>query len=203
MKLYDSVGPNPRVVRMVAAEKGITLERVGVDIIKGENRAADFVARNPTGSTPALELDDGSIIAEIVAIAEYLEETQPEPALIGETALQRAQTRMWVRRIDLNIVEPMANGFRASQGRRMFAPRMTLVSEAAAEELKAIAAEKLRWIDGLMTGDFVCGDRFTLADILLFCFVEFGAQVGQPLPGGLVWLPAWQQRMAARPSAAA
>jgi glutathione S-transferase len=203
MRLFDSVGPNPRVVRMVAAEKGIALERVSVDIIKGENRNADFVARNPTGSTPALETDDGSIIAEIVAIAEYLEETQPGLALIGETALQRAQTRMWVRRIDLNIVEPMANGFRASQGRRMFAPRMTLVSEAAAEELKAIAAEKLRWIDGLMTGDFVCGDRFTLADILLFCFVEFGAQVGQPLPDGLAWLPAWHQRVAARASAAA
>jgi glutathione S-transferase len=110
---------------------------------------------------------------------------------------------MWVRRIDLGYVEQMANGFRATQGRRMFAPRMLLVSEAGGEELKAIAAEKLRWIDGLMTGDFVCGDRLTLADILLFCFVEFGAQVGQPLPEALTWLPAWHQRMAARPSAAA
>lgn len=203
MRLFDSIGPNPRVVRMVAAEKGVTLERVAVDIMKGDNRNADYVARNPTGSTPALELADGSIIAEITAIAEYLEELHPQPALIGSTAEQRAQTRMWVRRIDLNIVEPMATGFRATQGRRMFAPRMMLVSEAGGEDLKAIAAEKLRWIDGLMAGEFVCGDRLTLADILLFCFVEFGAQVGQPLPEGLKWLPDWQQRMAARPSAAA
>lgn len=203
MRLFDSIGPNPRVVRMVAAEKGITLDSVPVDIMKGDNRGPDFVARNPTGSTPALELDDGSIIAEITAIAEYLEEVHPTPALIGSTPAERAQTRMWVRRIDLNIVEPMAGGFRATQGRRMFAPRMTLVSEAGGEELKAIAAEKLRWIDGLMTGDFVCGDRFSLADILLFCFVEFGAQVGQPTPDGLAWLPAWHLRVAARPSAAA
>jgi glutathione S-transferase len=203
MRLFDSIGPNPRMVRMVAAEKGITLPRESLDIMKGENRGADFIARNPTGSTPALELDDGSIVAEITAIAEYLEELHPAPALIGSTAAERAQTRMWVRRIDLNIVEPMANGFRATVGRPMFAPRMTLVSEAAGAELKAIAAEKIAWLDGLMTGDFVCGDRFSLADILLFCFVEFGAQVGQPMPDGLAWLPAWQARIAARPSAAA
>lgn len=203
MRLFDSIGPNPRVVRMVAAEKGISLDRVAIDIMKGDNRGADYVARNPSGSTPALELDDGSIIAEITAIAEYLEELHPTPALIGNTAAERAHTRMWVRRIDLNIVEPMANGFRATAGRRMFAPRMTLVSEAAGAELKAIAAEKIAWLDGLMAGDFVCGDRFSLADILLFCFVEFGAQVGQPMPDGLRWLPGWQARVAARPSAAA
>lgn len=203
MRLYDSIGPNPRVVRMAAAEKGITLDAVTVDIMAGANRQADYVARNPSGNTPALELDDGSIVAEITAIAEYLEEVQPSPPIIGTTAATRAQTRMWVRRIDLGYVEPMANGFRATEGRRMFAPRMKLVSEAGGAELKAIAAEKLRWLDALMAGDFVCGDRFTVADILLFCFVEFGDQVGQPMPDGLVWLPAWRQRIAGRPSAAA
>lgn len=203
MKLYDSIGPNPRVVRMAAAEKGIALDCVKLDIMKGENRSSDYATRQPSGSTPALELADGSLISEVTAIAEYFEDLQPAPAIIGSTAEQRVQTRMWVRRIDLNIVEPMANGFRATQGRRMFAPRMTLVSEAAGEELKAIAAEKQRWLDGLMAGEFVCGDRFTLADILLFCFVEFGAQIGQPMPDGLLWLPAWHQRIAARASAAA
>ncbi|WP_439544832.1 glutathione S-transferase family protein [Sandarakinorhabdus sp.] len=203
MRLYDSIGPNPRVVRMAAAEKGISLDAVTVDIMAGANRQSDYVARNPSGNTPALELDDGSIVAEITAIAEYLEEVQPSPPIIGTTATERAQTRMWVRRIDLGYVEPMANGFRATEGRRMFAPRMKLVSEAGGAELKAIAADKLRWLDALMSGDFVCGDRFTLADILLFCFVEFGDQVGQPMPDGLVWLPAWRQRIAGRPSAAA
>lgn len=203
MKLYDSIGPNPRVVRMVAAEKGIDLPREPVDLMGAANRQPDYLAKVPTGGLPALALDDGTVIAEITAIVEYLEECHPTPALIGTTAPERAQTRMWVRRIDHHVTEPMSLGFRATQGRRLFAPRMTLVSEAAGAELKAIAAEKLLWLDGLMAGDFVCGARLTLADILLFCFVEFGVQVGQPMPAGARWLPAWRQRIAARASAAA
>jgi glutathione S-transferase len=84
----------------------------------------------------------------------------------------------------------------------MFESRFPIMSESGGEELKALAAKKLQWLDALMSGDFVCGDRFTLADILLFCFIEFGAQVGQPLPDGLTWLPAWHKGVAARPSAA-
>lgn len=203
MKLYDSIGPNPRVVRMAAAEKGIDLPRETVDLMKAANRSPEYLARVPTGGLPALALDDGTVIAEITVIAEYLEELLPLPAIIGTTAEERAHTRMWVRRIDHHITEPMTVGFRATQGRRLFAPRMTLLSEAAGAELKASAAEKLLWLDGLMAGDFVCGARFTLADILLFCFVEFGAQVGQPIPDGARWLPAWHQRIAGRASASA
>jgi glutathione S-transferase len=203
MRLFDSIGPNPRVVRMAAAEKAINLEYIKVDLVRGGNRQADYMARVPTGGLPALELDDGTIIAEITVIAEYLEELQPSPAIIGSTAEERAQTRMWVRRIDHHITEPLTAGFRATAGRRLFAPRMTLVSEAAGNELLALVQEKLLWLDGLMDGDFVCGSRFTLADILLFCFVEFGAQVGQQVPDGARWLPAWRQRIAGRASAAA
>lgn len=203
MRLYDSIGPNPRVVRMAAAEKGLALDMTTVDLMGGENRQGAYLARVPTGGLPALELASGQVIAEITAIAEYFEEVQPEPPLLGRTPEERAEARMWTRRIDLNIVEPMMNGFRATEGRPLFMPRMTLLSEAGGAELKALAAEKLLWLDGLMTGDYVCGDRFTLADILLFCFVEFGGQVGQPLPAGARWLPAWRDRVAARPSAAA
>lgn len=203
MKLYNSIGPNPRVVRMAAAEKGMALPTVEIDIMANANRTGDYITRVPTGGTPALELDDGRCISEITVIAEYLEELQPLPSIIGTTPEARAETRMWVRRIDHGYCEPMANGFRATEGRPMFAPRFTLVSEAAGAELKAIAAEKLLWLDGLMTGDFICGGRFTLADILLFCFVEFGAQVGQPMPAGARWLPGWHARVAARASAAA
>lgn len=203
MLLYDSIGPNPQVVRMVAAEKGITLPSETIDIRSGINRSGDYIRKVPTGSTPALQLDDGRIISEITVIAEYLEELHPTPAVIGSTAQERAETRKWVRIIDLGYVEPMANGFRATQGRPMFNGRFPLASEGAGEELKAIAAKKLIWLDGLMAGDFICGDRFTLADILLFCFIEFGAVVGQPLPDGLAWIPAWRARVAARPSAKA
>lgn len=203
MRLYDSIGPNPRVVRMAAAEKGLALDIVTIDLMGAQNRQADYIGKVPTGGLPALELASGQVIAEITAIADYFEEVQPSPPLLGATPEQRAEARMWTRRIDLHIVEPMTNGFRATEGRRLFAPRMTLLSESAGTELKALAAEKLLWLDGLMSGDFVCGDRFTLADILLFCFVEFGAQVGQPLPAGARWLPAWHERIAARSSAAA
>jgi hypothetical protein len=203
MKLYDSIGPNPRVVRMAMAEKGMTLPTETIDIMAGVNRSGDYIKKVPAGSTPALELDDGRIVSEITVIAEYLEEIHPAPAIIGITPEERAETRKWVRIIDLGYCETMANGFRATQGRPMFTGRFPLASESAGEELKALAAKKLLWLDGLMKGEFVCGDRFTLADILLFCFIEFGAQVGQPLPDGLTWLPAWHKRVAARPSAAA
>ncbi|WP_156256764.1 glutathione S-transferase family protein [Sandarakinorhabdus oryzae] len=203
MRLFDSIGPNPHVVRMAAAEKGLVIDKVTLDIMAGENRSSDYAKRVPSGGTPALELDDGTLVSEILAIAEYFEDIQPNPPIIGSTPAERAVARMWTRRIDLYICEPMANGFRASEGRPMFAPRMTLVSEAAAAELKAIAAEKLLWLDGLMSGDFVCGNRFTIADILLFAFVQFGAAVGQPMPAAARWLPAWRDRVAARPSAAA
>jgi len=203
MKLYDSIGPNPHVVRMAMAEKGITLPTETIDIMAGVNRSGDYIKKVPAGSTPALELDDGRIVSEITVIAEYLEEIHPAPAIIGITPEERAETRKWVRIIDLGYCETMANGFRATQGRPMFEPRFPIMSESGGEELKALAAKKLLWLDGLMKGEFVCGDRFTLADILLFCFIEFGAQVGQPLPDGLTWLPAWHKRVAARPSAAA
>jgi glutathione S-transferase len=204
MKFYDSVGPNPRVVRMALAEKAIKVESIMVDLLGGENRQANYLAKVPTGGLPALELDDGSVIAEITVIAEYLEDLQPTPAIIGTTPIERAEARMWVRRIDLAIIEPMTNGFRAAEGRRLFAPRMTLVSIEAAAALKAIAQEKLLWLDALMQDrTWVCGDRFSLADIMLFAFVEFGVTVGQPMPAAATWLPEWHKRVLARPSAAA
>ncbi len=203
MKLYDSVGPNPQVVRMFMAEKGITIPTETVDIMAGANRKPDYLAKNPGGGSPCLELDDGSILAEITAICEYLEERFPGTALIGDTAEERAEVRMWTRRIDLGICEPLANGFRFSEGLPMFESRMRCLPEAA-DGLKAIAKDKLIWLDGLMAGKtWVCGDRFTLADIMLYCFVTFGAAVGQPLPEDCTHIAAWLERAGARPSASA
>ena len=141
MILYASIGPNPRVVTMFVAEKGLAIETRQVDIIKGENRdpAGDYRQVHPGGTTPALVLDDGSTLTETVAICEYL---------------------------------------------------------------KAVAADGLAAIEAGLEGDWIAGDRFTLADIALFSFVEFGAMVGQPLPEGLPRLAAWRERVAARRSAA-
>ena len=200
MKFYNSVGPNPRVVRMFMAEKGITIPAQDVNLMAGENRQDDHLRRNPHGQMPALELDNGAFVSEITAICEYLEDKNPKPALIGTNAEEKAETRMWTRRIDLNICEPMANGFRFSQGLALFQNRMVTVPEAA-DGLKKIAQDRIKWLDGQLAGkDFVAGKRFTLADVLLYCFLDFGGTVGQPLNQEFKHVAAWFGRMNERPS---
>jgi glutathione S-transferase len=199
MKLHNSIGPNPRAVRIFLAEKGLEIPLVTVDLMGGENRREPYLSKNPAGQLPCLELDDGSFLSEITAICEYLEEKQPAPALIGTTPEERAATRMWVRRLDLNIIEPMANGFRYAEGLALFKSRMRVIPQAA-DDLKAIAREKLEWLEGQMRGPWITGDRFTLADILLFAFLEFGTQVGQKLDEKLLRLNDWYGRVAARES---
>ncbi|TDH64385.1 glutathione S-transferase family protein [Dankookia rubra] len=203
MMLYDSIGPNPRVVRMFMAERGIDLPKTTIDLRGGENRQPAYLVKNPAGQMPCLELDDGSVLGEITAICEYLDEISPGSSLIGDTPQQRAETRMWTRRIDLNIVEPMINGFRFSQGLKLFQNRIRCIPQAA-DDLKLTAQEKLAWLDGLIQGrEFVCDDRLSLADIMLFCFLDFGVQVGQTVNPELTAVTGLMERMKARPSAAA
>ena len=205
MLFYDSIGPNPKVVRMFMAERGISgMPTEVVDIRAGACRQEPFLSKNPSGQCPALALDDGTVIAEITAICEYLDEVGPAgKTLIGATAEERAITRMWSRRIDLNILEPMANGFRFAEGLKMFQNRIHCIP-AAADDLKATAQENLTWLDGLIAGrTFICGDRLTMADILLFVFLDFFAGIKQPLNENNKNILAWYGRMKARPSTAA
>lgn len=199
MKLFTGIGPNPRAVVISIAELGVDVETETVDLMTGENRQASHLVRNPSGQLPTLLLDDGSFLAEITAIIEYLDE-KSSGSLIGSTAEERAETRMWVRRIDLNICEPLGSGFRFAEGLPLFKDRIHCIPQAA-DDFKEIAQEKLAWLDGLMEGkEFICGDRFTLADILLFVFLEFGATIGQPLDAKCERLQAWYTRVAARAS---
>lgn len=202
MRFYNSVGPNPRVVTMFMAEKGIDISRVEIDLRGGENRLAPYKdSVNPAGQTPALELDDGSIVTEITAICEYLEERFPEPVLIGASAEHRARSRMWTRRIDLKICEPLAAGFRYSEGLPLFESRMRCLPEAASG-LKAVAQDGIKWLDPLIEGrEFIAGDRLSLTDIMLFAFLDFGASVGQSIDLACVNITNWFGRMKSRPSA--
>ena len=204
MKLYNSIGPNPKLVRMFAAEKGIAFpEVVEVDLRAGANREEPYLSRNPAGQLPCLELDDGRVIAETTAICEYLEELKPEPALVGKSAADRAETRMWTRRVEWKIVQPLADGFRFAEGLPLFKSRIRVIPEAA-EGLKATAQDGLAWLDRQIAGrDFIVPGRFGLADIVLFAFVEFGAMVGQGIDPKLANLVAWFERVKARPSAKA
>ncbi|PKP88362.1 MAG: glutathione S-transferase [Alphaproteobacteria bacterium HGW-Alphaproteobacteria-17] len=202
MKFYNSVGPNPRVVKLFMAEKGIGIAEVSVDLRGGENRRPPYnVDVNPAGQTPALELDNGLVLTEITAICEYLEELFPDPALIGATPEARANTRMWTRRVDLKICEPLTNGFRFAEGLPLFEPRLRCLPEAA-EGLKATAQDGIRWLDPLIAGRaFIAGDALSLADIMLFAFLDFGATVGQPIDPAATNVQRWYERMKNRPSA--
>ncbi len=201
MKLLNSFGPNPRMVRMFLAEKGMSVSSEDLDLLAGANRQAPYLGKNPGGQMPALELDDGTVIAETVTICEYLEEQQPMPALVGTTAVERAMSRMWVRRVELNITEHMYNGFRYAEGIEIFRNRMVCLPEAAAG-LKAKARAGREWLNELLVGhDFIAGNKITLADLVLYCCMDFAKDVGQSLEPELKNLAAWFARMDARPSA--
>jgi glutathione S-transferase len=188
---------------MFLAEKDVDFPKITVDLMGAENRQAPYTDKNPGGQLPALELDDGRVIGETVAIFEYLEEKYPSPPLIGRTAEERAEARMWQRRIELKITEHLYNGFRFAEGLELFRPRMRVLPEAA-EGLKATARDNLVWLDRLLAGkQFIAGDRFTIADIILYCALDFGASVNQPLDATLTNVVAWKHRVASRPSAGA
>lgn len=208
IKLHSSLGPNPRLARMFLMEKGLVegtdFQRIHYDIISGENRTSgDYTAKNPLGTTPTLELEDGTCLTESWPICEYLEELYPAPNLFGQTAAERAEVRKWVRLFDQEVVVPMTMGFRAGAGRPMFEPRMAVVSPEAGAELSAMADAKWRWFDAAL-GDkdhFALG-RFTFADLIVFCFANFGFTVGWKLPEGTDNLARFIALHNQRPSAA-
>ena len=203
MKLIESYGPNPRVVRMFLEEKGIEIEREEIDLMNGESHKPPYKEKNPTETSPCLELDDGTFVGETVAICELLEELHPAPALIGSDPFERAKTRMWTRRVELYITEHMYNAFRYGPGIEHFRERFYCIPEAAAG-LKEKARRQRVWLDALIEGrDFIAGDSITLADIILFCCWDFVKDIEQPIDTELKNLYPWYQRMCERPSAAA
>lgn len=203
MLLLDALSPAPRCVRMALLEKGLELPLRQIDVFGGENREAPYLAHNPAGQTPALLLDDGTCIAESVVIVEYLEELRPDPPLIGRNALERAETRQWQRRVELNITENIHNAYHYAEGIGRFAGRIPVVPEAA-EGLKRVAQDRLAWLDGMLgERTFLAGDRFTFADIWLYVWLDFAESVGQPFDPTLPHLGPWFARVAARPAAVA
>ena len=204
MKLYNSVGPNPRMVRMFMAEKGFDVPKVEVDLRGGENRREPYAQGQSGGPVPGAGArrrhgagrDHGDLRVRrreeeghAVADRRHARGARQDPHV---DAPHRPQHR-----------RAGANGFRFSQGLKLFENRVRCIPEAA-DGLKATAQDKLKWLDGLMGAKpFIAGDKLTMADILLFAFVDFMGQVGQPLSADCKNLTAWYGRMKARPSAAA
>lgn len=202
MLIYDAKSPAPRCLRMFLLEKQLQIPAVRIDVMTGENRRPPYLAINAAGQTPALRLDDGSTLSEAVAIAEYLEELHPTPTLIGSTPEERAQTRQWWRRVEMNITEFIHNAYHYAEGLERFRTRIPVVPEAA-NGLKHVAQDRLRWLDSMLSSSdaYLCGDRFSVADIWLYVWLDFGTSVDQRFDHNLLKIGPWFERIARRPSA--
>jgi len=203
MKLYDSAhAPNPRRVRIFLAEKGIEVPTVQVDIGKAaENRSPEYLAKNPLGGVPILELDDGTVLAESVAICRYFEEMQPEPALMGTDARDRAIVEMWNRRMEFEIALSVMQTFRNTHD--FFKGRIPQVPEYG-EVCRVWAASRFEWLDTeLASREFVAGDRYSIADITAYIGIDFGRVTGIRIQPEQKNLQRWYDAVSSRPSAKA
>ena len=202
MKLYDfPLAPNPKKVRVYLAEKGLQMPIEPVDAINGANRTPEFLAKNPLGGLPVLELDDGSHLSESLAIIEYLEELHPEPPMLGRQPLERARVRAAERICELGVLSNVAAVFQNTSP--FFAGRMKQSADAADNGRTRLAAN-LKVLDAVV-GDrpFVCGERPTIADCTLFAALEFAEFAGLPLDPAYANLRRWHAAFKARPSATA
>jgi glutathione S-transferase len=202
VKLYDgAMAPNPRRVRIFLAEKGISVPIVQVDIGKAENRKPEFLAKNPFGGLPVLELDDGRFLSESVAICRYFEERQPQPPLMGVDATDRAFVEMWQRRMELEVFSTITQVFRNTHA--FFAGRIPQVPEYG-EVCRKAALSRLAWLDGeLASREFIAGLRYTIADITALCGIDFGRVTGIRIDPAWKQLQRWHEVVSARPSARA
>ena len=197
--------PNPRRVTMFIAEKGITgIEEVALDLMAGQHRDPAFLAKNPLGRVPVLELDDGRVLTETRAICTYLEGLQPQPNLMGEGFEERAFIEMADRRVELHLFSAAAHWVRHGH------PALVALENPQFPDFATAQAGKLRetaqWLDQVLAGQpYIAGERFTIADITAFCALEFARGLMKYRPGaeGLQNLQAYRDRIAERPSAQA
>jgi glutathione S-transferase len=202
MKLYGAAmpAPNPRRVRMFLAEKGLDLPEIQLDLRAREQRSPEIKAKNSTGQVPFLELDDGEVIAESVAICRYLEALNPDPPLFGKDPREQARVEMWIRRIEFQLMRPVGM-FWIHAHPLTAGPHQ---HKDFGESNRALVERAMRWLDGELAGkDFIAGERFTMADIAALSVIDFAGWIGLPIPEGCAELEAWRARVSARPSAAA
>lgn len=205
MKLYTYPGaPNPRRVHICLREKEIEVPEVFVDLTKGENRRPEFLANvNVMGGLPVLELDDGSHIAESIAICRYFEALHPEPSLFGRTPEDQAAVEMWLRRIEFNFMMPV--GMVWVHGSPLTASVIKEQIPAMAEQNRAVVGRYFAFLDGqLAMREFVAGDEYSIADVTALCTFDFAGALNDlhPTPEHRHLL-AWHERVSSRPSAVA
>ncbi len=203
MKLFDGGrAPNPRRVRIFLAEKAIDVPLVPVDMGAFEHRNSAMSGRNPLQRLPVLELDDGTILTESIAICRYFEEMQPEPALFGRGAFGKAQVEMWQRRLELHLLYPVAQAFRHIHPAMKEWEVPQIADWGEANKPKAI--EFLRLLDAeLGTREFAAGNEYSVADITGIVAVDFMKPARMTVPDELTNVWRWYRALSARPSAAA
>ena len=203
VKLYShSMAPNPRRVRIFAAEKGIKLPLEEVDILAGKSRTPEFLAKNSSGAVPVLEFDDGSCLSESVAICRYLEGLHPEPNLFGRDLREQVEVERWNRRMELELFT--AIGRTVQNTSPIFAGRFKQFPEYG-ETQRALVDKRMERMDSELNGhEFVTGDRFTIADITALVAIDIGGALANiKIPPGLANLSRWHKAVSERPSAKA
>jgi len=203
MKIYDfALAPNPRRLRIFVAEKGLKIPTEQVDLFTGKNRTPEMLAKNPAGGLPLLELDDGSHLAESVAICRYLEGLHPQPNLMGKDSREQSFIEMWNRRIELGLFGAAGRAFQHTN--ELFKARLKQMPEYG-ETQRDATKQQLQLLDAQIGNKpFIAGDRFTIADITALVAVDFATQMaGVPLDPALKNLARWHQSVSSRPSAKA
>jgi len=203
LKLYNHAqAPNPRRVRIFAAEKGIELSLEEVDILAGQSRTPEFLAKNSSGAVPVLELDDGSYLSESVAICRYLEGLQPEPNLLGRDLREQAEIERWNRRMELELFAPIARTFQNTNP--IFQRRVKQFPEYG-EAQRAVIYQRLERMDReLDRHEFIASARFTIADITALVAIDFGGRLADiQVAPSLAHLTRWHEAVSKRASAKA
>jgi glutathione S-transferase len=205
MKLYNEnyPAPNPRKVRIFLAEKQLSVELVHVPMRERAHKAADFLRKNSLGQLPVLELDDGRIISESIAICRYLEALHPENPLFGHDAFEQAMVEMWIRRSEFRLWAPMSQVWRNADPRTEHVVKTRFKDYG--EHSRTVVADAMQWIDSELADGraFLAGERFSMADIVLLCAIDFAKFVGMEMPASAPHLRDWHGRVAARPTARA
>lgn len=201
VRLYDQPrAPNPRRLNIFIAEKGIDIPRVPIDLIAGEHKTPEYLAKVGVPQVPALELDDGRVLTETTAIARYLEALQPEPNLLGRDPMDGVEIEQWQRRVEFRLFATVAACFRHTN------PHLAVLEDQCpdwGEVNRGRLAERLAELDRRLEGrDWIAADRLTMADITAVVAVDFLKVIKYPVPEDLTNVIAWHQRMRARPSTA-
>jgi glutathione S-transferase len=202
MILHDlSAGMHPRRVRIFLAEKGLSIERREVDAAGGANRTQEFIRLNPLGKLPVLELNDGSAIAESLAICRYVEATYPDPPLMGRTPREAADVEMWTLRMDHELSQMITLVFVHSSD--FYRGRVEQIPEVA-NWARGRAIETMNWLDRELAGRrHIAGENYTLADIVAQCACVLGKAVGLRIPSDMTNLSRWFTEVTARSTARA